>query len=174
MTTPTVEPCPVCGAPLLVQSCPACITDSVLADVARALDTTPLVFGVTDDNRAVVRAAIQSAFELGCGDIDQHTDRLMARWTEEPHRLGTRLPSVAATYVSVWDGGVTIHAPCRWSVPLRVAFAIEAVNVDGVEVCERAYIELLDGTQIDVDSQAETADDIPSVNRFIPTYRENE
>jgi len=69
---------------------------------------------------------------------------------------------VYATYVSVWDEDTEIRTECKWDTVKKVAFDVATVEVSGVEVLVREYVELLDGTTIDVNSCYETDDGIPA------------
>ena len=61
---------------------------------------------------------------------------------------------IKATYVSVWDGGVEIRTSCLyWQNVYGEAVSnnisdIDAVYVDGLDICEDEYVELPDGSQI--------------------------
>ena len=162
MTPPTAPPqaCPICGGPLTDAVCPPCIKQAVLDCISTALAELPPPFGVTARSLATVRGAIVDA--LMFSSVTERTSRLLQYWEEATIRAATRLPSVAATYVSVWNGGTTVRVRCRWSVSLQVAFEIDSVDVDGLESLDREYVELEGGIEIDVDSQAETPDGIPA------------
>jgi hypothetical protein len=154
--------CPICAERLTDAVCPSCITETVLTCLRTALKELPPPFAVGGSNAVTVRGAIISALALFAGELPERTSRLLQHWQEQTIRAATRLPSVAATYVSVWDGGTTVRVRCRWSVSLQVAFEIDSVDVDGLESLDREYVELEGGIEIDVDSENETADGIPA------------
>jgi hypothetical protein len=162
MTPPTAPPqaCPICGGPLTDAVCPPCIKQAVLDCISTALAELPPPFGVTARSLATVRRAIVDA--LMFSSVTERTSRLLQFWEEATIRAATRMPSVSATYVSVWDGGTTVRVRCRWSITLQVAFEIDSVDVDGLDSLDREYVELEGGIEIDVDSQAETPDGIPA------------
>lgn len=162
MTPPSAPPqaCPICGGPLTDAVCPPCIKQAVLDCISTALAELPPPFGVTARSLATVRGAIVDA--LMFISVTERTSRLLQYWEEATIRAATRLPSVSATYVSVWDGGTTVRARCRWSIALQVAFEIDSVDVDGLESLDREYVVLADGTEIDVESDKETPDGIPA------------
>jgi hypothetical protein len=54
-----------------------------------------------------------------------------------------------AKYVSVWDGGVEIRTDCEYDPEIRNVTDIELSDVNGLEVLEREYIVLPDGTEIE-------------------------
>lgn len=58
---------------------------------------------------------------------------------------------LVATYVSVWDGGTEISTPCFFDTEKNLAFDIESTdeNIEDLDILDREYIELQDGTQID-------------------------
>ena len=56
---------------------------------------------------------------------------------------------VKAQYISVWDGGVTIATDCLFDVEANEVYDIESVDVDGLDICEREYVLLPDGTEIE-------------------------
>ncbi len=58
-----------------------------------------------------------------------------------------------AHYVSVWDGGTTVTTNCTYNPKTKVVSNIESSNIDcsnveGLEILDEEYIELLDGTKI--------------------------
>ncbi len=53
-----------------------------------------------------------------------------------------------ATYVSVWDGGVTIRSKCEYDPETNEVSDIESKDVDGLEICEDEYIELDNGVEV--------------------------
>jgi hypothetical protein len=162
MTPPTAPPqaCPICGGPLTDAVCPPCIKQAVLDCISTGLAELPPPFGVTARSLATVRGAIVDA--LMFISVTERTSRLLQFWEQATIRATTRLPSVSAQYISVWDGGTTVRVPCRWSVSLQVAFEIESVDVDGLESLDREYVELGGGIEIDVESDKETPDGIPA------------
>lgn len=56
-----------------------------------------------------------------------------------------------ATYISVWDGGVEISTSCEFDPETKNITDIKSADVNGLEVLEREYIVLPDGTEIDVE-----------------------
>jgi hypothetical protein len=56
---------------------------------------------------------------------------------------------VNATYVSVWDGGTEIRTKCRFNTQTNIVSDIEQSDVGGVDILDREYVELEDGTEID-------------------------
>jgi hypothetical protein len=58
---------------------------------------------------------------------------------------------IAATYTSVWDGGVEVASPCKYDADERRVFAIADADVSGVESLEREYVTLPDGTELGED-----------------------
>lgn len=57
---------------------------------------------------------------------------------------------VIATYTSVWDGGTEIETTCKFDTVKNMAFDIESSNdVEGLDILDREYISLQDGTIID-------------------------
>jgi hypothetical protein len=60
---------------------------------------------------------------------------------------------VPATYVSSWDGGTEIESSCMFDTETNEVTDIESVDVDHMDlnVCEREYIVLPDGTELDVE-----------------------
>jgi hypothetical protein len=171
MTKPPKPPeaCPSCGQPLIDAVCPPCITGIVTARLHTALGELSPPFAVTAQNAPTVRGAIILALAQFDGKPHEQASRLLQHWQEQTIRAATRLPSVPATYVSVWDGGTTVRVSCRWSVSLQVAFEIESVDVDGLESLDREYVELADGTEIDMDHEQETPDGIPARKIDPPT-----
>jgi hypothetical protein len=163
MTTPP-QVCPSCGGPLTDTVCPPCIQLAVRECISTALAELPPPFAVTAVSLATVRGAIVDA--LMFEQVTERTSRLLQQWEEATIRAATRLPSVAAHYISVWDGGTIVRVRCRWSIALQVAFEIGSADVDGLDGLDREYVELADGTEIDVDSKKETPDGIPA--RAIP------
>jgi hypothetical protein len=158
--------CPNCDGPLTDAVCPACIQLAVRECISAALADLSPPFAVNAANLATVRSAIITALALFAGELPAQSSRLLQFWEETTIRAATRLPSVPAQYISVWDGGTTVRVPCRWSVSLQVAFEIDSVDVDGLESLDREYVELEGGIEIYVDSENETADGIPA--RAIP------
>lgn len=69
--------------------------------------------------------------------------------------------TIAATYVSVWDNGLEIRTNCQWDPQKHVATLVKSVDVAGVDMLTREYVELPDGTTIQVDSLNETEEGIP-------------
>lgn len=55
-----------------------------------------------------------------------------------------------AIYVSVWDGGVEVRTSCQYNPKTRIVSDIESSDVEGLDNLEREYIELPDGTEIEV------------------------
>jgi len=139
------------------------IPDQLLGYLSHQLNEMPLFMPVTAENRDEVRGQLRAAFVQFSTEVEQRTEALMERWVEVTIGAATRLPSIDAVYVSIWDGGISVRAACKWNVELRVAFDIASIDVDGLECCEREYVELPDGTQIELDSQAETPDGIPAM-----------
>jgi len=154
--------CPICAGRLTDEVCPSCITETVQTCLRTALGDLAPPFAVSARNAPTVRGAIISALALFAGTLPEQASRLLQHWEEQTIRAAPRLPSVAATYVSVWDGGVEVRAACRWSPSLQVAFDIESVAVDGLESLDREYVELPGGAEIDVDTEKETPDGIPA------------
>jgi hypothetical protein len=63
------------------------------------------------------------------------------------------MAKINATFVSVWDGGNNVESPCKFDPETREVTDIVQVE-DGIEdlnVLEREYVELADGTQLDVE-----------------------
>lgn len=87
--------------------------------------------------------------EYGCIDGWEYVDFSfglddIGEIEEAPH------PIYDATYVSQWDGGITVQAPCKFDADLMRVFDIEAnESVDGVDVLEAEYIETDDGGRLD-------------------------
>ena len=54
-----------------------------------------------------------------------------------------------AIYVSVWDGGIEVRSKCQYDTETYNVTDIYSVDVDGLDICEREYIELPDGTIIE-------------------------
>ena len=53
------------------------------------------------------------------------------------------------TYVSEWDGGTKICTKAEYDPQTKNVTNIESSDADGLDVLEREYIELPDGTEID-------------------------
>lgn len=60
---------------------------------------------------------------------------------------------VNVTYVSVWDGGVKIESGAKYDTTNNIVFDIEVVEVGNLdlEVLDREYIKLEDGTELEVE-----------------------
>lgn len=60
---------------------------------------------------------------------------------------------INVTYVSVWDGGVKIESEAKYDTKNNIVFDIEVVEVGNLdlEVLNREYIELDDGTELEVE-----------------------
>ncbi len=73
---------------------------------------------------------------------------------------------IQATYVSVWDDETRIGSSCLWNTETRRATAIEIVPAPDavIETCTREYVQLADGTQIDVDSEYQDDNGIPAID----------
>jgi hypothetical protein len=56
-----------------------------------------------------------------------------------------------ATYVSVWDGCIEITTSCNFNPETKNITDIEMVDGDGLDILEREFIRLPDGTEIDVE-----------------------
>lgn len=71
---------------------------------------------------------------------------------------------VLAEYVSVWDDQDEVRTPCLWHVRKRIAFDIDISDEpDGANALTREYVQLDDGTEIDVDHDLETNEGIPAI-----------
>lgn len=57
-----------------------------------------------------------------------------------------------ATFVSVWDGGQEIRTSCKYNPDSKIVSDIESVEAPGVDILEREYVELADGTTVESDS----------------------
>ncbi len=55
-----------------------------------------------------------------------------------------------AIYTSVWDGGVEITIECNYNPENGFVSDIESVDVDGLDILEREYITLENGTELKV------------------------
>lgn len=55
---------------------------------------------------------------------------------------------VKATYVSVWDGGIEVRTNCMYNGNTKEVFDIEISDVDGLDILEDEYVELLDGEKV--------------------------
>lgn len=59
---------------------------------------------------------------------------------------------VDATYVTEWDRGDNVfRTSCKFDTETKTATDIESADVDGIELfyCDREFIELADGTEIE-------------------------
>lgn len=52
-------------------------------------------------------------------------------------------------YVSVWDGGTEVRSKCNYDPEILNVTDIETNDIVGLEVLEKEFIELPDGTIID-------------------------
>ena len=64
--------------------------------------------------------------------------------------MNSKTKIMKAIYVSVWDGGVEVRTSCYFNVENRLVTDIESSDVDGLDILEREYVELEDGTEITV------------------------
>jgi len=71
-----------------------------------------------------------------------------------------------ATFVSIWDNETEVRTNCKWDDKKWVAFDIDSADVQGIDILTREYVELPDGTEIDVDSQYETDDGVPGARTY--------
>lgn len=58
---------------------------------------------------------------------------------------------ITAEYVTVWDGGVQVVTHCDFNLETLEVSNIQIAEVDGLDVCEREYVLLPDGTEYDVE-----------------------
>ena len=56
---------------------------------------------------------------------------------------------IEATYVSVWDGGIEVRTKCKYDTVIFDVTDIESADVDGLDVLEREYLILPNGTEIE-------------------------
>lgn len=63
------------------------------------------------------------------------------------------MTKIKATYVSVWDGGTEIRTACIYDPISKVISEIETTDeeIEDLDVLDREYIELPDGTEIAVE-----------------------
>lgn len=54
-----------------------------------------------------------------------------------------------ATFVSLWDGETEVRASCEYNPETHIVTDIESVEIHGLDILEREYIELPDGTEVD-------------------------
>lgn len=66
-------------------------------------------------------------------------------------QISIKLTNMKVIYVSVWDGGQDVRTSCDYNPETKDVTNIESVDVNGLDVCEREYIELPDGTEIERD-----------------------
>jgi hypothetical protein len=55
--------------------------------------------------------------------------------------MSTGAQSLNATFVSVWDGGTEIRSNCHYDPTTNTVSNIEDVDVDGIEVLDKEYVE---------------------------------
>jgi hypothetical protein len=56
-----------------------------------------------------------------------------------------------ATYISVWDGGIEIATSCNFDPETKNITDVEMVDGDGLDILEREFVRLPDGTEINAD-----------------------
>jgi len=139
------------------------IPDQLLGYLSYQLSEMPLVVPVTAENRDAVRGQIRAAFVQLSTEVEQRTEALMERWIAVTIDAATRMPALDGLYVSEWDDDITVKVACKWNPELRVAFDFGTVNVDGLDSCQREYVLLPNGVEIDLASDQETPDGIPAV-----------
>lgn len=63
------------------------------------------------------------------------------------------MAKINATFVSVWDNGTEIESSCLFDSDTREVTNIEQIedNIEDLNMLEREYIELPDGSQLDVE-----------------------
>lgn len=72
---------------------------------------------------------------------------------------------VQATYVSIWDDSTRIGSSCLWNTEARRATGVEIITEwPDLGSCTREYVQLADGTQIDVDSEYQDDNGIPAID----------
>jgi len=54
-----------------------------------------------------------------------------------------------ATYVSVWDDGIEVKTSCQFNTETKEVTDIEQVDVTGLDILDREYVLLPDGTEVE-------------------------
>ena len=60
------------------------------------------------------------------------------------------MAKIQGTYVSVWDDEISVKTSCTYDTETKEVTDITCIEVEGVDVLIREYIELPDGTQLEI------------------------
>jgi hypothetical protein len=75
---------------------------------------------------------------------------------------------IEVIYTSVWDGGIEVCSTAEYNPETREVTCIETVDPEfEVDILEREYITLPDGTEMDRFEECEDYDEGEELNLFI-------
>lgn len=155
--------CPFALAPAVVSLCEAVFDLAYTAghEVGKGAIMAP------DDSRDTFSLVMKLAsdFEASFADDGSYLDRIDTCVQEQllPQLKAMSKEDVVApaTYVSVWDNGVSIESSCKVNLRTREVFDIGTVDAGEVEILEAEFIRMPDGEEFDVfcedDAKPETA-----------------